>query len=105
MDGARAGRTAGLARAVLERARRRRERERAASAPVSAAGGAGRGAQPPQLLRSVARPHRASLSVRLMAGGRRGAAQRCVRFRHEFHGPSHAGMRGKSPAAQPAAPR
>ncbi|XP_040529310.1 A-kinase-interacting protein 1 isoform X1 [Gallus gallus] len=33
MDGARAGRTAGLARAVLERARRRRERERAASAP------------------------------------------------------------------------
>lgn len=45
MDGARAGRTAGLARAVLERARRRRERERAASAPVSAAGGAGRGAR------------------------------------------------------------
>lgn len=68
-------------------------------------GGAGRGAQPPQLLRSIARPHRASLSVRLMAGGRRGAAQRCVLFRHEFHGPSHAGMRGKSPAAQPAAPR
>eukprot|EP00076_Gallus_gallus_P021089 XP_015141979.1 A-kinase-interacting protein 1 isoform X3 [Gallus gallus] len=33
MDEARAGRTAGLARAVLERARRRRERERAASAP------------------------------------------------------------------------
>lgn len=45
MDGARAGRTAGLARAVLERARRRREWERAASAPVSAAGGAGRGGE------------------------------------------------------------
>ncbi|XP_072193524.1 A-kinase-interacting protein 1 isoform X2 [Excalfactoria chinensis] len=33
MDGARAGRTAELARAVLERARRRRERERAGSTP------------------------------------------------------------------------